>query len=407
MQRNRPLYPASILAVGISLVTAVSLSARADELDTFNIHLTEAYARDNNLFRLPDDVDPTTIAPDKTSRGDNIRTDSVSLTADKQYSLQRFHVGARLDNFAYSNYSYLDYTAKNFDGRWNWSLTPHITGLIAAERVQVLNSFADYQNYTRSIRTTDTVRANSEFGAIGALRFVAGVAQSKTTHSEPIQQEGNTRTRSAQAGLRYLSSAENTIGYWYRENRVDWIGRDLDEINLYDTRARQSDHEIYGTLNFAGQAAIEGGVIRVDRRHDNFDQRNYTGTGGRLTINWAPDVRIKIGFFAKRDYASWWSNTASYTVTDSFGVTPSWQITQKIALYGRIETSQREFLGPIVPTTADTRLDKLGSAQIGLNWDPVRNLTLGLSVQKNRRSSNQSGLDFSDTTTSGTAQLTF
>lgn len=396
-----------MFAVGIGFLVAASFPARADEFDTFNIHLTESFARDNNIFRLSDDVDPTTIAPDKTSRADNIRTDSVSLNVDKQYSLQRFHLGARIDNFTYSKYSYLDYLAKNFDGRWNWSLTPHVTGVISAERTQVLNNFADYQNYTRSIRTTDSIRANGEFGSIGALRFVAGAGETKITHSEPIQQEGDTRTRSAQAGLRYLSSADSTIGYWYRENRVDWTGRDLNETHLFDTRAKQKDHEIHGTLNLAGQTSIEGAVIRIDRRHDNFEQRDYSGTGGRLKINWTPDVRIKVGIFAKRDYAAWWSSTASYTVTDSYGLAPSWQLSQKIAIFGRIESSEREFLGPVAATTGDARLDKLNSAQIGASWEPVRNLLLSLNVQKSRRTSNQPGFDYSDTTTSGTAQLTF
>lgn len=407
MNRYCQLFPAPIIAVGISFLTAVSLSARADEADTLNIHLTESFARDNNLFRLPDDVDPALLGVGDSSRSDNIRTDSISLTADKQYSLQRFHLGARFDNYAYSTYDYLDHNTKNIDGRWNWSLTPHITGLISAERIQTLNSFADYQTYERSIRTTDKVHADSEFGSIGALRFLVGASQNKTSDSKQFQQDWGSRTRSAQAGLRYLSSANSTIGYWYRQNRVDWLGRDLNTVALYDTSAKQTDHEIFGKLALSGQTTLEGAVIRISRRHDTFAERDYTGTAGRLNFNWAPEASLSFGAFAKREYGSWWSSTASYTVTDSYGITPAWRISPKISLYGRIEHSEREYLGPITATAGDTRLDKTTSSQIGLDWEPMRNLLLGLYVRKVRRSSNQAGLDYDDTTASGMIKLTF
>jgi hypothetical protein len=49
----------------------------------------------------------------KSRRSDNIRTGSIGLTADKQYSLQRFHLGAR-----FSNYGFLDYNTKMQTDAW-------------------------------------------------------------------------------------------------------------------------------------------------------------------------------------------------------------------------------------------------------------------------------------------------
>lgn len=401
--------PAPILAAGLGFISLfIAPPVQADEQDTFNIRFAESYARDNNIFRLPDDVDPATRGLGKSSRGDNIRTDSLSLTGDKRYSLQRFHIGARYDANHYDNYGALDHSTRNFDGQWNWSLTPHITGQLAAERAQALNNFADIQsNYVRSVRTTDTVRGNSEFGSIGALRFVAGISQSKTTSTEPIQQDWNTRTRSVDGGLRYLTAAENSIGYRYRENRVDWQGRPLDTINLYDIQARQADHEVFGQWRLAAQATLDGAVTRVKRRHDNISERDYSGTATRLNVNWLPDAQIQAALFAKREYTSWWSNTASYTITDSIGITPTWRVASKVTLYGRIEQSRREFRGPIVATAGDARLDKQSSALLGIDWEPLRNFLVGGSVLKSRRSSNLAGLDYTDTYTSVKAQIKY
>jgi exopolysaccharide biosynthesis operon protein EpsL len=391
--------------MALSVVLA-PLPALADEQDTFNVRWSESLTRDNNLFRLPDGVDPSMVGLNSSSRGDTIRTDTLGLTADKAYSLQRFHLGARLDRNHYSRYDYLDNTTRNADARWNWALTPHVTGLVSADRVQAINNFADYQAYVRSIRTTDTYRGEGEFGTGGALRLVAGAAQSKTSNSERFQQDWDSRTRSAYGGLRYLAGSSSQLGYTYRHNQVDWIGRNLDAVALYDTEARQADHEIYGRWDLSAQGSIDGAIIRLHRTHQNFAERDYSGTAGRLNFNWAPEEQFRIQLFARRDYASWWSGTASYSVTDNYGLAPVWLVTPKVSLSGRIERSQREFRGPVVPTSAPSREDRIDSAQIGLNWMPMRMLTISGMVQKSRRSSNQPGLDYSDTLTAISAQLT-
>ncbi len=409
MSRFRLTFPAPILAAGLGFISLfIAPPVHADEQDTLNFQFGESFAHDDNLFRLPEGVDPATRGLGKSARSDNIRTDSISLTGDKRYSLQRFHVGARYEANHYQTYDTLDHSTRNFDGQWNWALTPHITGLLAAERVQALNNFADIQsNYVRSVRTTDTVRGNSEFGSIGALRFVAGIAQSKTSSTEPIQQDWNTRTRSVDAGLRYTTAAENSLGYRFRQNQVDWQGRPLDTTNLYDISARQADHEVFGQWKLTDQAFLDSTVTRVKRSHDNFAERDYSGTAARLNLNWVPDAQLQATLFAKREYSSWWSRDASYTVTDSVGFSPIWKVAAKITLYGRIEQSRRDYRGPIAPTTADPRLDKQSSALLGLDWEPLRNFLVGGNVQKSRRSSNLPGLDYTDTYTSVKAQVKY
>ena len=400
-------HPRALPVLAGCVLSLAAQMALADEQDTLNIQWSESYMHDNNLFRLADGVDPRTVGLSKSDRSDNIRTDSLSLTADKQYSLQHFHLGARYDKFSFSNYSFLDYDTKNIDGRWDWALTPHITGQLIAERVQAFNNFAEYQTYVRSVRTTDSIRGNAELGSLGALRFVVGANQSKTTNSEAIQEDNDNRSRSAHGGLRYLTGSGNSVGYLYRRYRIEWLNRDLDAVSLYDTEAEQADHEINAKWNFAGQAALEGAIARIKRTHDHFEERDFTGTNARLNLNWAPDAQWRLGAWAKRDYNTWWSTTASYTITDSVGLSPTWLIAEKVSLYGRAEWSQRKFREPLIATTADDRLDKVSSYQIGLNWTPLRYLTLGTDVQRSERNSNQPGLDYSDTTASARAQFNF
>jgi hypothetical protein len=213
---------------------------------------------------------------------------------------------------------------------------------------------ADYQTYIRSIRTTDSIRGNAEFGTGGALRFIIGANQSRTTNSEAIQ-EG---------------------------------------------------HEIKLRWNLDGQTSLDGAIARIKRSHDHYEERDFTSTNARFNLTWLPDVPWRLGAYARRDYNTWWNLTASYTVTDTIGVTPNWQVTDKISLYGKAEHAERKFRAPLIATT-ESRTDKTSLYSLSLQWQFIHNLTMGGSIDNSRRSSNTAGYDFTDTTASINPRPTF
>jgi hypothetical protein len=110
---------------------------------------------------------------------------------------------------------------------------------------------------------------------------------------------------------------------------------------------------------------------------------------------------------ARREYASWWDATASYTVTDGLLVSPVWRLAPKLALRGRVEQAKRDYLGPVLAGVGAPRQDVTRTALLALEWTPWRPLALAASWQVDRRRSSVDGFDFRDATAGITARLSF
>jgi exopolysaccharide biosynthesis operon protein EpsL len=379
----------------------------ADYQDTWNLFVSESLYRDNNLFRLPSGVSPAEVGLGSGSRSDTVRTDLVGLRFDKPYGLQRLSVTASLANYQFSNYGFLDYQAKNLEGRWNWALTPTLAGNIGAGRKQTLASFADYQTYIRNVRTTDNLRAGAEYGVRGPWRLLVAADQTEGTDSVPQVQTWDTRTQAMEAGIKYVSAAGNSFSYLLRENRVHWLNRPLDPLRQFDNQARQTDHEFGAEVQTWPKARLKGSIAHIERRHDTMTSRDYGGTAGHLDLAWTPTAALKLDVLARREHGSWWDNNASHTLTERLAISPSWQISTKLALRGRIEQANRDFIGPVVEFASPQRQDVTRSGLVALDWMPWRSVTLSASWQADRRHSSRAGFDFNDVTAGVSAQLGF
>ena len=401
------MYPRSLICLLSCAGYLAAMPAQADEFDTFNLQVSENISHDGNTFRMPGGAAPV-IAGQTSGRSDTIASTMVGVTFDKRYSLQRLHLSATLSNNRYNNHGFLNNNASNADARWDWGLTPHLDGNVGIEHSQSLNSFVDYRHFDRNMNTTDKLRAAIEYGGDGPWRLFAAGDKGRNTNSLPFLETGDTDTNSAEAGVKHITQAGTSIGYRLRERHIDWLHRPLDPFNAYDTRARETDHDLLFGIKPLDKVELEGTVSRIKRRHENFSIRDYSGTGGHLTAKWAPTAKLQLDLTATRDYAAWWDLMSNHMVTSTVALTPVWQIDAKMALRGRLEHTNRNFAGPLLISTPDPqRQDVVRSGYLALEWLPWRKLTLSASVAKTTRSSNTPGYEFDDLTAGVAAQLNF
>ena len=86
---------------------------------------------------------------------------------------------------------------------------------------------------------------------------------------------------------------------------------------------------------------------------------------------------------------------------------PVWDVGPKAVVRTRLDISTRDFLGPVTNTAFNGRSDTLRTLYLGMDWQPRRWVTMSASLQNDKRSSNQAGLDFVSTQVTLAAQLTF
>ncbi|MFZ2629230.1 MAG: XrtB/PEP-CTERM-associated polysaccharide biosynthesis outer membrane protein EpsL [Rugosibacter sp.] len=376
---------------------SAAYAAPPNSPDTLQWILSETLAYDDNLFRLPTDVDPAT-SNGNSDRGSLIRTDTAGFAWDKPYSLQHFHVDASVEQHHYSNHDFLDFTGVNGLLAWDWSLTPHLTGVISADRKQVLNSFADYRNQgTRNVRTNQSRVAAADYEALGSWHLIAAAIDYSSVSddtSQPI--EDAVRSHGAQAGVKYVFSSTSYFSYVERSENGDYPGHEVQPATLIDSEFHQRAHELQAVWAFSDNTVLSGRLTNSERRHPNFSQRNFSGSAGRLDLNWKPTGKTSIVASAGRDFATFQTAYSNYIATDAVSIAPTWQMTAKTALKAKLVHSSRDFLGePFGPVAR--RRDNINSAQLELDWDAMRSINVAAQVQHDRRNSSYPGFDYADT----------
>lgn len=393
-------------AIAIACLTIGSEAARADVYDTLNLTLAETLRHDNNLFRLPGGRSPSPAAG-SSSRSDNIRSESVTLTLDKQLSLQKIHFSVSFTTHRYRNFGFLNHQAKAYDGYWHWQVTPHLRGQIAIERVEAMNNFADYQGFQRNVRTTTNRRIQAEYGVFGNWRLTAGANHGASENSASFVQTGDTTNQGVSVGIRYVTLADNWAALTSRVSQVEWMNRPLDLVNQFDVSADQRNTELRVRWQPTGKTTVDGFIDRITRRHANVPSRNYSGTGGRVDVTWVGSGKTRFQLGVGRDFEPWWEASSSYARRDWVSVAPMWQLTARTRIRLNLERNSRDFLGPVSSPIGVPRRDNGSVAALAFEWAPQRNLTLATSLQSEGRSSNQTGLAYDDKTMMFSAQIGF
>ena len=403
---RRSLVTAAACALAAAFLAPPALG---DEYDAINLVLGTSLTHDANVFRRPDNSPPLTGF---STKSDRISVAYAGVRIDKPYAQQRFQLDATGIYTRYNTFSFLDFDAFEYRGAWLWHLTPRVSGTLSAERKQALVPFADFQGFERNVRTTDSRGFNLDGWVFGGWHLLAGASQSESKNGVQFLAEGDSRTTSGEAGVKYVAGSGSSLAVTRRSTQGDFLNRVVDPVNFFDNRFRQEETEIKAAWNVSGKSMVNGRLTSLERRHEHFAQRDFSGTAGQLDYTWTPTGKLRLAFSAKRDIGSWWdlgSVTAdsSYKVTDTLSFAPTWQVDAKIAVRVRFDRIQIDYRGPVIADLRPVRSDTLRSAQVAVDWSPMRYVFFSASLERDSRSSTNPGFEFGDTIGSLSVSLMF
>lgn len=383
---------------------AAPLLAHADDKDAFNVVAGVTITHEDNLFRLSSGGTP----PVGGQKSDTIYGANVGVRFDKQYSLQRLQFDATASQYRFDKNSFLNFSGINYRGAWLWHVTPRFSGELSASRSETLVPYSDQRTLTPS-RSTQ-INENRQFTIDGELaaawHVVGGIGQSRSRNSQPFVAVGDYVTDGIEAGVKYVSTAQNSLTLVQRESRGDYEGRTLDAVNFYDTGFDQSETEARVQWRVSGHTALDGRLGRVKREHNNFGQRDFSGAVGKLDYLWTPTDKLQIKASAGRNLYSFQEAAHSYYLADTFAIAPAWRLSDKTSLRMKLEHVERDFRGAVVAGLPG-RDDRTQSLQFGADWKVTRTILIQGNLSHERRSSNIAGLDYRANVVGVSGQLMF
>lgn len=386
-------YPAAFLPLMLGLSSPAVLALPED---TINFVGGIAASNDSNFFR----------GPSGAETGETINVGTAGLRLDKQYSLQRLMLNLSASEYRFRTNSYLDYSAKNADASWQWSVTPHLHGTLQATHGESLNSFVDYNGRQRNIRKTDVLRGDFELEAWGRIRLLGGATRTTIANGLATFDDGDLTIRAPEFGLKYQLPSGSYLSLVSRRATGEYNKRALNPRAVLDTGFAQNDTEVRFHWLLGGKSTLNGRVARVARDFDHYEQRSYSGTVSSLDYQWDLSGKIRLGLGWRNDLVSYQTYDASFYKVRGVNFTPVWQLSGKAAVRGRFANERRDYQGA-VQIGLPQRDERWRQGLLAFDWSPMRTLTLSASIQRERRDSSIDGADFSDRLISMSANLAF
>lgn len=365
------------------MLASLMQGAHADQDDTWNLTAGINTMYDSNLFR----------SPNRFASSDQITGASVGLKLNKPVGLQRFVVDAGLTDYRYRTNDYLDYVGKNARAAWLWSFTPRLRGNLSADYNEGLNSFVDYRGRSRNLRTTEMYRFDVEADVMGGLRAVGGVNYLDLKNSDIFVAEADYQASSAEYGIKYVASTNSSATLLGRQTRGEYDKRVVNALSLNDSGFDQNDAELRFVWVASGKSNLTGRLGYLNRSHDNYSVRDYSGPVGSLDYIWDIDAKLRINAGFKQDLASFQTLESSYYQAQIYSIVPVWQVTTKAALRARYSYETRDYLGAPISVLGG-REDTLQQSLLAVNWTPLRPLTVSTYLKRDTRVSNRAINDF-------------
>ncbi len=393
------LMPATLALLGSAHVLA--------QQDPLTLSVGYTWQTDSNLFRLSDSANVQSVTG-QSSAAETIGVTTVGLGFVTRQSLQTLSLNLNLVDYRYQKFSYLSFTANNFNAAWQWAITPRLTGAVSTDRKETLNSFADFTGYgQRNQRLDTTTRFDATYMLDGPWRLIAGTSTTRQQNQLAQVTGSDYTTRAVDGGVRYVFGSGSTLSYQMRVGKGTYLNRTVPNTSLQDDQYTQIDNDLRLRWDWGGGTAANANLTHINRTHPLYGQRDYSGFNSGVGLDWTLTGKTSLNLAYSHVLEPYAANNSNYSSTDRISVGPAWQISPKVGVRLKHDWAQRSYLGSPTNTASSNRQDITRDTTLSVTWQADDKLTLSTTLQKASRGVNQAKLDYDSTMLFVNAQLTY
>ena len=397
--RSYLLLPASLALLGSAPVFS--------QQDPLTLSAGYSVQTDSNLFRLPSSTNLQN-AIGKSSAAETIGVTTVGLGFNTRQSLQTLALNLNLVDYRYQNFSYLSFTANNYNAAWEWAITPKVTGKFSTDRKETLNSFTDSTNVKqRNLRLDTTTRFDASYALDGPWRLIAGTSTTRQENQAGLVTGSDFTTNAVDGGVRYQFATGSSLSYLMRTNKGSYLSRAVPNAAAFDDQYTQLDNDLRLRWLMGTGSTVNANLTHINRTHPRYGQRDYNGFNFGAGVDWALTGKTSLSTSISHTLDAYATNNSNYSSTDKISVSAGWQISPKVGLRLKNDWAQRSYLGSPSSTASSNRQDITRDTTLSVNWQAHEQLALSASLQQSSRGVNQANLDYDSTMLFFTAQLTY
>jgi hypothetical protein len=391
-----------ILAMAQMAGAAPVFAAAQGDTHGLQFSLRDGQVFDDNLYRVPEGAEH-----------DSINRLSAGVEGAWQISRHGLSVAARLDRNDFRRNDQLDHTAGNGEARWSWVTGRVLSGEIGVDYSSALASFANTSFRSRDVLENGAALASASWNLGSRWVLSAAARQARAEHSAEERRFDNSCARSGSVGLRFRSSAQNTVGVEYRYSEGTFDHPALVEGQLFDRNYHESRASVRLLYELGPKTELKasGGYLRRDypgAQRSGIDRGAFSGAVWDASIQWDPTSKLGLALAGYRKLSAYLDAESDYFIATGFSIAPLWNVTDKLRVSLTASREQQQYLGPSVNLTLlDTRKDRVNSGELGITYAATRVLHFDLVGRLEKRESGRALVRYDDRIASATVRLVF
>jgi hypothetical protein len=390
----------------VAAIPASSAAAQSDAFDlqsdaferpseVFNIVAGQGVSSDSNLFRLPDDIDPSAAATGvaRPPRGDTLSTTYAGLSFDKSLSRQRVRADLRFTHYAHNAYALLDSNGISARLGWDAAIGRRWKSAMSYDRAQTPSSDATRSGFQTAYRLDQRYAAAVDYSWHPAWSLGAGLAKVSNTYANALNPFADYEAGMVDPHVTYRSRKGNQLRVLARMTEGHYSNPSLSQTALPPQSYVQMDYEADTKLVVTGHSSVVGrvGYSRFDYADPAAGFQSFDGPAGRLAYDWTFTPKTTVSVGVRRDVAPellYYAN-AAVVATSAATLATSLAVSAKISVRGAVELRRQlaRRLGTLNSPLRDANYTQLAFTG---TWTPQRHFAFSVSLgHDNQTADNQ------------------
>ena len=348
---------------------------------------------DDNLYRLPESIDP------QSSREDYIRRVSAGLDGNWQWSRQKVLLNLLATNSAYERNDRLDNTSGRGRAEWEWRAGNAWSGALGGDFNRTLASFSNTRFLGKDLLDSTGTFASLGFRLGPSWSLKAAGRRASTEHGASERRFDNFHTDSLTAGLRFKTSSESEIGLDVRrtEGRFDRalnLAGQLFDRDYEDESVSLEVNQIYSPRTrlqlSVGYLSREYGDVALA----DVGKGSFSGAIGDLLLEWQASNKIALSLNGWRRLRAYLDAESDYFVSEGVSVAPTWEPGEKLSVALELGYESQRYLGASVNLLSSARADRVRTGKLQIGYSPLRKLRFDLTGSIEERESDRVLLEY-------------
>jgi hypothetical protein len=361
------------------------------------VRLGEQVTREDNLYRLPDGVDPSLALGPGASRDDSIATTSLALLGSWKQARQALALDVALASNRFAENTDLDYASGHAAVDWNWRLGHRWSGLLEARHEQTLASFANTRSLEKDVFTTSGYRGELDFDVGPRWRVIGGARVATTGHENEARRGDDAEIDDASVGVEYHTPRDSSLGWEYRQSRAAYPSAAL--VVGGGSASDYEDRRAAMTLGYApvSKVALKASVGYVERTYLHAYGGDFSGDVWSVALQWAPATKVQLAVESWRDLKAYLDAESNHFVSTGESLVAAWLPADAIEVSLRISREDQLYLGaaqdPLL-ALLPPREDEPTSESMTVTYKLRERATFNVSYRNEARASNTFRFDY-------------